>query len=124
MPDKPGRSAFLPLLFIIVGLVVCAGVVLVFVPMVECNVCLGGGTCTVKEYLLDYAEREGFVYDEIKEPDVNEEMALWYCRWCSGKSKIPLFQRWGMEIPVSDRSWEIEQIIRCSRRGDLKNSTP
>ena len=35
MPDKPGRSAFIPLL--VVGVVVMIGLFLVFVPVLECS---------------------------------------------------------------------------------------
>ena len=36
-PDPKHRSAFLPIMLLVVGLVVVAGVVVVFVPLVECE---------------------------------------------------------------------------------------
>ena len=48
---KP-RSSFLPILLLIVGVVICAGAVLLFKPMVECEVCLGAQNVTFHEYTI------------------------------------------------------------------------
>ena len=45
-PTPKPRSAFLPVLLIVVGLVIVAGVVVAFVPLVECDVCVGLGNVT------------------------------------------------------------------------------
>ena len=49
-PTPKPRSAFLPVMLVVVGLAIVAGVVLVFVPMVECEVCLGAQNVTFHEY--------------------------------------------------------------------------
>jgi len=49
-PDPKPRSAFMPILLIVVGLVICAGVVVAFVPLVDCEGCVGVGTATAAEW--------------------------------------------------------------------------
>ena len=45
-PDSKPRSAFLPIMLIVVT---CVGLVVAFVPLVECDNCLGAGNLTAKE---------------------------------------------------------------------------
>ena len=70
---KP-RSAFIPIMLLIVGVVICAGVVLAFVPLVECDICLGMGSFTESP------------------PDFNGWYA-WTCDWCSERGVLTLFRK-------------------------------
>ena len=47
---KTPRSAFLPILLLIVGVVVCVGLVLAFVPLMECESCAGVVTLSLEEW--------------------------------------------------------------------------
>ena len=77
MPDPKERSAFLPIMLLVVGLVVIAGVVLAFVLTVDCEACEGLGT-------LDYDAWGGRRWSE---PQI-----VWACYWCQGKGSITLYR--------------------------------
>ena len=59
-------------MLLIVGLVVCAGGVLVFVPLVECEACVGVGTLSFQEL-----ERLSTIHPVIAILESYEE-----CGWC------------------------------------------
>ena len=120
MPEPKTRSSFLPFLFIIVAVVICAGVVVVFTPLVECDVCLGVGTVTVKE---GYALAE----DQHKEsPDLGDDMEriFWRCKWCTGTSRISLSRNWGKDISECIRLSEEDRKVQLRRIRELRESTP
>ena len=80
MPNPKPRSYFLPIMLIVVGFVICAGLVLVFVPTVQCNVCAGIGT--YREDLPNFSSGLG-LSSQIERT----------CIWCSGRGSIRLLQR-------------------------------
>ena len=43
-PDPKPRSAFMPIMLIVVGLVIAVGVVVRYVPFFKCEACVGLGT--------------------------------------------------------------------------------
>ena len=110
---------FVPML--IVGMVVIAGVV-VFVPLVECNGCLGMGSWTVKEFNEIYAP-EGNEPGDLSVAQLNEIM--WSCRWCNGQGRISVSKRMFEEIPpdfdpfYSDSNYEAIREVQRNR-----SSTP
>ena len=61
MTEKKPRSSFLPIMLLIVGVVVVAGVVVAFVPLIDCEGCLGVGSATAAEWegVLGVAEDDG-----------------------------------------------------------------
>ena len=78
MTDPKPRSSFLPILLLIVGLVVCAGVgVAVFVPMVECEECSGIGKVTAKDAVL-------------LESVTGAQPSGSPCTWCKGPGRTSL----------------------------------
>ncbi len=75
MPDKPSRSAYVPVLIIIgVMLLIALGLL---IPILECSKCDGIGA--VIPYLPDPTE----VYP--------------YCEVCGGSGKVPLLNLWRRE---------------------------
>ena len=86
MPDPKSRSSFMPIMLLVVGLVVVAGVVVACVPMVECNVCWGVLRLTVYEVVsLDPVHVRAALEDLPRE--------YWVCRWCSGEGKVNAITR-------------------------------
>ena len=83
---KP-RSSFLPLLLIIVGLVICVGVVVAFVPLVACP---HSGRNPYHEYA-----KKGLVVSD----------AAW-CNVCSDNGKLTLLNLWVWEesFPIIESS--------------------
>ena len=70
MADPKPRSSFLLIMLIIVGLLVCSGLVLVFVPIVECRDCGGSGSMGV---------------DLMESPPVSEG-----CGRCANSGRLPV----------------------------------
>ena len=74
MPEAKTRSAFLPIMLLVGCFVVIAGLVLAFVPMVECYMCNGTG-----ENEFHYGRQ-----------DSNFPM----CRLCTASGRISVYERW------------------------------
>ena len=105
MPEQERRFSFLPIMLLIVGLVVVAGVVLVFVPVVECEACVGIGKAAGVEW--------GRV--EFK-TDVQPKGGFWpwTCSYCSGRGVITLLRN-HTEKPSSSKNRWIWEGIRKNR---------
>ncbi len=90
-------------MLLVVGLVICGGVVLVFVPWVECDTCFGVGAATRNEW----DSLSGQPFSPIYSGDT------WTCGYCSGRGVITLFRR-QTEEPGIDKFFkdELKQIVR------------
>ena len=100
MAESKPRSAFLPILLLIVGVVVCAGVVLAFVPMVECECCEGLGTLSQEEcfFLIDSTETGFFLSHGAFDLAFAAGVP---CKWCGGGGNTSAL-RTLMEEPPDD----------------------
>ena len=142
MTEKKSSSAFLPILLLVVGVVIVAGVVFWFVPLVKCDYCLGVGMLTHREIPLiqedDYMYR---TFPPDRDPDLDK--IFWKCDWCSGKTRIALARRWGQgepglklepyEMDSLRRALELREFLKhhqwkecntCSGSGSFKNVPP
>ena len=92
MPDPKPRSSYLPMLLIIVGLVVCAGVVLAIVPVMECKACNGLGYVTMGE-LRDYGDPKtaAAVEDSFDEDDMDRILAG-QCSYCADSGHLSFYE--------------------------------
>ena len=81
MPDKPVRSAFIPLLF--VGVVLISLVFALLVPVVRCGECAGAGFNTVPGHIVVNSN----VYPLTRFP----------CKPCDSTGKVPLLNIWRRE---------------------------
>ena len=108
---KP-RSAFLPVMLIIVGMVVFTGLVLVFVPLVQRQTCVGMGLENW-ESSLDSLELE-----EVNSwKQANEWIApevLQGCTFCNKSGKVPCFRKW-RDMPYVDAGifWRWVKAVRA-----------
>ena len=84
MTDPKPRSSFLPILLIVVCLVIVAGVVLAFVPLVECEGCIGIGAITTRDQTEEVAE-DGSDISASRE-------VFWTCEVCSGKGSVTMLR--------------------------------
>ena len=84
-PDPKPRSAFLPVMLILVGLVICAGVVFTFVPIATCPQC--------PKQINEETPRYVFP-DEVKDGD---PVPFAYCLLCRDRGEIPLAILWTMK---------------------------
>ena len=104
MTEKKPRSAFLPILLILVGVVVCAGVVLAFVPISKCDVCLGVGK--ILNHEVDLFSRSN--------SDESRDSVVFRCNRCSSVGRIGLYLKWFEWRPLEDGiyySWEDEERL-------------
>ena len=83
MAESKPRSAFLPILLLLVVLVVIFVGVVMFVPLVECEGCTGIGALSIHELALVAGSKFN---------SYNESAPL-ACSWCSGSGKWTLFSR-------------------------------
>ena len=111
-PVPKHRSAFVKVMLIAVGLVIVAGVVFVFVPLVECNACFGVGALADQEY--QQCIRETSPESEI---DVATELEFeltqgpFHCSWCSQAGVVSAYHRWVDYYPQSgDRGYEFKRV--------------
>ena len=98
MTNPKPRSYFLPIMLLVVGLVICVGVVLVFMPVVECHNCFGLGTLTAEDlaaYLVPKFQVDG------NRITISQGYT---CEVCLGKGKLPLYQKWVSEQPFRSSS--------------------
>ena len=93
MTESKSRSPFLTILFIFVGVVICAALVVAFVPVVSCDWCKGVGWMTNGEVLI----LSGRTADASDKSAYN-----WICRWCSGNCRRTLFRTWFKPLPDPD----------------------
>ena len=122
MPTPKPRSAFLPIMLIIVGLVVCAGVV-ASVPLVECGVCLGVGGFTRGEFVtLIYQDRDvpiEVMGIHLTQARIDEKISV--CDWFAEKGRISLFRKWVMK--KTNPGWR--DYVETDRRiRENRQSTP
>ena len=82
-PDSKPRSAFLPILLLVVGFVICAGMT-VFVPLVDCDVCLGVGSLSGYEFTILNPTTP-----------LDDARNLWsiICEWCDETGKTTLWTK-------------------------------
>ena len=79
MPDKPSRSVFVPLL--IVGVMICAGFLLLTVPLWNCGTCGGEGRVRVSIHNPPGAR-------------VSKGTLVGDCHQCEATGKVPLQNLW------------------------------
>ena len=109
-PDRKPRSSFLPILLLVVVLVIVAGIVVVFVPMVECGGCVGVGTLSAQEI---HGEESARVHRDLP------------CFWCKGTGKETAWQNVTAEYHTNFDSF-VNYYGEAYLRDVLKNrkSTP
>ena len=79
------RSSFVPMLLIGVGALVCVGLVAMYVPIMECDVCMG---------LVLVTNAEGWEgWPSEMHPDFEPNGTYWACDRCDEKGKITLSRR-------------------------------
>ena len=114
MTEKKPRSSFLPVLFLVV---VATVLVLAFVPMVECDVCIGVGQWTGREFGTASHDVDTIPYYGVPanyDPDEPEPP----CPWCKGKARIPVYKKSVMEKPEdikamqADNAWIFQRIVK------------
>ena len=76
-------------MLILVGVVICAGVVLVFVPMVECEACGGLGTLSREEVPALFETRTWRIY----------YATYWPCNWCKGSGETTALRKVLEDLP-------------------------
>lgn len=101
MPHREAKSAFLSLLFILVGLVISAGIVLAFVPLVECFVCTGN-----PRYQVPPARSENSPFIELT------------CGFCEGRGRVSLRAQWFMSETWREY-FEVRESVKAMRRRNL-----
>ena len=125
MIEPKRRSALLPMMLIVVVVIAVAGVVVAFVPIVECDMCLGVGTMSGKDSSMLVHDMVNLRFDESNLPPAgNWNKIEWSCPWCSGNSKITPFRRWGMEMPEIIRREQAEKSHDFRRLRELRMSAP
>ena len=92
MTEKKSRSAFLPIMLLVVGSVVCAGVVLAFVPMATCTICYGLGVLTQGE-IWDEMSQESRERQTGDMETAREKMFIG-CVHCVQKEKTTFLNNW------------------------------
>ena len=102
MTDPKPRSSFLPIMLLVVGLVIVAGVVLVFVPLVECEACAGVGTLTTDEW--------NALESSIKLNRDSGELA-YSCEWCTGTDRTTLWREMGDARQHNDHNDSLRQTF-------------
>ena len=91
---KP-RSAFLPVMLIVVGLVIVAGVVVFYVPVMECEACFGAGIISEEEEieaLVLMRNERSYIESLVTEP--------WQCMWCMETGKTTVLRKYTEDPPV------------------------
>ena len=116
MTDPKPRSAFLPIMLLIVALVICAGVVVAFVPLVECDPCYGLGSVSLDD-LQAYEDSTGSGGEGV--PRYREG---WSCRFCSGSGRVTLRAVWLNEIP--EREPAVAEEAEFYKRRKARSSYP
>ena len=82
-PAPKPRSSFVPVMLIVVGLVVCAGVVVVaFVPLVECGGCMGIGSLSKGDFEHMFPNPGPFYTEDS-----------WECEWCEAEGRTTLWRK-------------------------------
>ena len=92
-PTPKTRSAFLPIMLVVMGLVIVAGAVVAFVPLVECNGCFGAGYISWSEF-------------EQLFPNIGIQIVLepaWSCVWCVSTGQITVWRKVTENPPDDDR---------------------
>ena len=87
MTNPKPRSSFLPIMLLIVGLVVCAAVVVAFVPMVECENCLGLGHIT---------------QEELQGQTNKHVLGEWKWEWCEEAGRTTFWRKLFEDPPEAD----------------------
>ena len=123
-PDPKPRLSINRIPLLILCLVGIAGVVLVFVPMIECNFCQGVGQYTYRESFESYAQWQNMDQNEMVGPNPDLEHIFWRCKWCSGVSKVSPFRMWAMDMPERDPLGGRDQENGLRRIRELRESRP
>ena len=95
MIEPKPHSSFLPIMLLMVGLVVVAGVVLAIVPLVECEACAGVATltyedCQILEQMWD-----------LPGPYADVLYFVRRCDWCQGQGETTLWLKASLD-PTED----------------------
>ena len=127
MTDPKHRSAFLPIMLLVVGLVICLGIVLMFVPLVECGFCMGLGNFT---YLEDLESKTGpgegnGIIQRMDRVNALLEDTSYTCERCLGRTKTSLYQNW-RKHPMKQKIWIDPDLTRSKweKIRSLRQSTP
>lgn len=116
-PDPKTRSSFLPIMLLVVGLVVCAGLVAWFAPLVECEACLGLRSFNFQEWKAILAPTGGCRF---------VPGGQWKCEWCEEAGRTTLWRRL-IEKPPEDidlRSPQVLGLESVYRILESRQSTP
>ena len=96
-PDPKPRSAFLPIMLLVVGLLLVAGVVLVaFVPLKECEWCSGIGIVTLSE--RSRVSEELYPY-AVPNTGRTEDDLAWRCAHCQSVGRMTFYEAWNKSLP-------------------------
>ena len=87
MTESKPRFSFLPVMLLLVGMVLCAVVVVAFVPLVQCGYCKG----------------EGFL-DPDRFPGISLPYKCEVCSACEATGRRTLYARWFK--PDGSRNWD------------------
>ena len=115
MTRSKTRSNFLPTILIVVAVVICAGVVMAFLPIMDCTACLGVGTITVEEMWVIYQMK----------PDLTPpNTAYQTCANCDGVGKVSLSKQAPMELTALLGKNEEYMQVRQLRDQGTNSGTP
>ena len=103
-PDPKPRSAFMPILLLVVGLVIVAGVVLVYVPIFTCDQCAGLRMMTYAEIIeARVPSISDYYFDQFRYSSATRDDIAWACGWCHKTGKLKLYMWLTSKDPDSPR---------------------
>ncbi len=90
MRETKERSLFIPLVLLVLGLLVSAGLVMTLLPLVECAGCLGAAEITESDLDVLFVGGVRFLLPEYR-PEPSFVYAV--CFECDGRGRSTLFRR-------------------------------
>ena len=95
--DHKPRSAFLPLLFLCVAILLGGAILLMLAPLYSCDGCMGIGRYTAEERQNAFGSELWYRYDLPP--------GGWECDWCEGSGTVSGLHKYrgeGPALPVND----------------------
>ena len=116
-PEPKRRSSFLSIMLLVVGLVIVAGVVLMFVPLLECRSCHGLGSYTHREWAIHICEMHDQEFNEADLTGIDLDSIEGQCHRCNGDTKMTLVRMWQRKAfrgPGESSIWRRARELRTT----------